>query len=382
MSVSSTGANPTATTNDRSDPNSSPLVPNGQRPLNGEFPALPLPIYPIPTINTYSSKAELDFSKKSVDNRSIPKDELSSSNPRLANIASSSIGSSDSSTNFSHQFSRFPTLTSDTTPLVSTTTNQVNHNDFAINKNIKNPYQLVLNELYDKAINGNKNAENILGYMLNMGIGTAKNDHEAINWYSKAANQGFIPAQLNLARMYQSGSGTPKNDIEAEKWFRRAAQQGNHEAQFKLGVACFFGQGIKQNYVDGANWFLLSAKQGNAGAQFNLGLAIHNGHGVKKSYEDAAKWFLESAEQGNAGAQLRLGSARFGMGIRFTMVMVLNKVMKMLRNGFLSQQKMVIHLLSLVWAKCMSMAKVLKKIITMPRIGFVNQRNKVMQMPS
>ena len=47
------------------------------------------------------------------------------------------------------------------------------------------------------------------------GEGLAKDEREAVKWFRKAAEQGHVSAQFNLANMYDSGKGIPENDREA-----------------------------------------------------------------------------------------------------------------------------------------------------------------------
>ena len=51
---------------------------------------------------------------------------------------------------------------------------------------------------------------------------------EAMEWLTKAAEQGDAEAQFKLGQHYQRGSG------EAVKWFTKAAEQGNENAKKEL----------------------------------------------------------------------------------------------------------------------------------------------------
>jgi TPR repeat protein len=42
----------------------------------------------------------------------------------------------------------------------------------------------------------------------------------AVQWFTKAAQQGLARAQNNLGVMYEDGNGVTKDDVEAVKWFR------------------------------------------------------------------------------------------------------------------------------------------------------------------
>ena len=54
-----------------------------------------------------------------------------------------------------------------------------------------------------------------VGWMNAYGIGTLQDYEEAINWYRKSADQGFVHAQFNLGNMYLRGDGVDKDDALA-----------------------------------------------------------------------------------------------------------------------------------------------------------------------
>jgi hypothetical protein len=70
--------------------------------------------------------------------------------------------------------------------------------------------------------------------MYQAGMGVPRDNAEAVNWYSKAAEQGNANAQYNLGLMYNSGEGIPQNDAEAVNWWRKAAEQGLEAAKSLL----------------------------------------------------------------------------------------------------------------------------------------------------
>ncbi|WP_049236560.1 tetratricopeptide repeat protein [Moraxella canis] len=71
--------------------------------------------------------------------------------------------------------------------------------------------------------------------------------HKAVEWYTKAANQGLAYAQTNLGLMYYEGQGVRQDYYQAFKWYTKAANQGHALAQFNLGVLYEYGQGVRQN---------------------------------------------------------------------------------------------------------------------------------------
>ena len=105
-----------------------------------------------------------------------------------------------------------------------------------------------------------------MGNACSNGIGVTKDMVAAIQWYRKAADQGYDRAQYNLGEACMSGTGTPQDPGQAVQWWRRAANQGDAIAQFYLGRACNEGAGLPQDRVEALQWFLLAAAQSNEDA--------------------------------------------------------------------------------------------------------------------
>lgn len=72
--------------------------------------------------------------------------------------------------------------------------------------------------------------------MYERGHGVALDCRQAVQWYLRAATQGYARSQTSLARIYRTGSGVARSDTEAAMWLRRAAVQGDVEAQNLLGT--------------------------------------------------------------------------------------------------------------------------------------------------
>lgn len=69
--------------------------------------------------------------------------------------------------------------------------------------------------------------------------------------------------------MYYTGNGVPQDYKKALQWFSKAAEQGEALAQYNLGLMYFNGFGVPQDYVQAYKWFNLSAAQGNEKAREN-----------------------------------------------------------------------------------------------------------------
>ena len=151
---------------------------------------------------------------------------------------------------------------------------------------------------------------------------------EAVYWYRKAAEQGYVDAQFSLGGMYDNGKGVEQDDEQAVYWYRKAAEQGHAKAQNDLGFMYATGAGIEEDSKKAVYWFRKAAEQGYARAQSNLGLLYRKGEGVQQSYGRAVYWLSrvqsksaqkivdqikeaqrkeKAARRGNAVAQFNLG---------------------------------------------------------------------------
>jgi len=110
-------------------------------------------------------------------------------------------------------------------------------------------------------------------------------------WYRKAAEQGHIAAQYELARLYIKGDGVPQSNTRAAQWLRLAAGLGRHQgAQFLLGELFFHGRGVGQHYGVAMNWYRKAAARGHPIAQHFVGVMYREGWGVENDDLEAYKW--------------------------------------------------------------------------------------------
>ena len=94
-------------------------------------------------------------------------------------------------------------------------------------------------------------AEYALGSHYMLGLGVAQDRAEAAKWFqlvageddyaaaaesfARQAENGEDDAQFFLGMMYHHGHGVPQDDAKALEWFQKAADQGYVVAHFTLG---------------------------------------------------------------------------------------------------------------------------------------------------
>ena len=111
-------------------------------------------------------------------------------------------------------------------------------------------------------------AQNNLGAFLS----NSGEQEAAVASYLKAAEQGSALAQNNLALMYAHGSGVTRDDGLACHWFSRAAVQGYAPAQYHLGsrfhrasLSLSDGEAAEAR-IEAFKWFQLASAQAYPGA--------------------------------------------------------------------------------------------------------------------
>ncbi len=122
--------------------------------------------------------------------------------------------------------------------------------------------------LFRRAAVGGRNpeAQHALAVMLERGLGGKKDLREALQWYRKAARNGYAPALLNLGFIYVKGVSVPQNFAKARDYFERAAASNLAEAQYNLGLLYQHGLGVEKNVPMAFKWFSLAVANQNTAA--------------------------------------------------------------------------------------------------------------------
>ena len=163
-----------------------------------------------------------------------------------------------------------------------------------------------LGQVQKQAEAGDASAQTRLGWIYASGIGVLVDADKAVEWYQKAAAQGYPKAQYELGIMYGSGetvTSVAKDPNKAAEWFQKAAAQGYPKAQLELGKMHLTGEGVTKDATKAVEWYQKAAAQGIAQAQTSLGWMYQYGRGVTKDGVLAYAWHNLAAAQGNEDAK-------------------------------------------------------------------------------
>jgi TPR repeat protein len=133
-------------------------------------------------------------------------------------------------------------------------------------------------------------------------------DEDPIKLFSRGAEQGHPLAMYNLAIHYRNGPdndgrGAKRDLVAAAEWFSKAADAGYVSAMVELGLALVKGEGAS-NPRRGMEWLLTAANQGATRAKFLLGFYYYWGaddrvkgiNSIKPDYTLSLLWFGRLAE--------------------------------------------------------------------------------------
>ena len=95
----------------------------------------------------------------------------------------------------------------------------------------------------DLAKQGHVYEQNQMGLASMLVIGPDADVATAVHWFEKSAQNGYAPAQVNLAVLYVNGWGVPQNFGIAQRWLREAAAQHFAPAYYNLGELFLKGTG-------------------------------------------------------------------------------------------------------------------------------------------
>ncbi|REL36941.1 sel1 repeat family protein [Thalassotalea euphylliae] len=139
--------------------------------------------------------------------------------------------------------------------------------------------------------------------MYKNGWGMRKSLQKSYELLSLAADQNYPDAQFELALMYTEGEPVEKNSKKAFELTKKAAEKGLASAQFNLGVMYAEGTGTYRDNRKAVREYEKAAKQNYALAQFNLALMHFEGKGTEKDIIQSYIWNTIASRNGYQPAE-------------------------------------------------------------------------------
>ena len=165
-------------------------------------------------------------------------------------------------------------------------------------------------------------AQTALGECYQSGNGVNKDIFEAIRLFRSAAQpnedypKGYPKALYLLGKAYMEGQGVSKNYKIAEDYLQKAANLGYLDANVEL-QDYYLNNGMDEHPDKAIQFIKIRAEEGDPVAQVNYGKCFFDGKGVKKDLETAFIWFEKSANQNCPEGLYMLGLCYYqGWGVK------------------------------------------------------------------
>ena len=135
----------------------------------------------------------------------------------------------------------------------------------------------------------------------------APDPEAARHWYERAERAGSVAATLALGHMFRDGEFGAPDPAEAAKRFERASAAGSGHAQAALAHLYVVGEGVPLDPSRAHALYTEAATRQVAAAYTGLGHLHETGSGTARDEALAESWYRRGAEADDAVGQYRLG---------------------------------------------------------------------------
>ena len=157
-------------------------------------------------------------------------------------------------------------------------------------------------QLIDKAKNGGRYAQYLIGKLYQDGPVLIPDSVEAWYWFDQSARQGVVAAQYELGMLLLTNDSEVRDLKSGIQWLEYAVRHGSDCAFYRLGKEFLKGEIVERDITKAVEYLTQSAEAGNQYAQYALGKLYLD----SQDREQAHYWFTRSAAQGNEYAQFFL----------------------------------------------------------------------------
>ncbi|WP_229505056.1 TonB family protein [Massilia mucilaginosa] len=173
--------------------------------------------------------------------------------------------------------------------------------------------------------------------------GLERKPREAMTLWRKAAEQGYMPAQLSLAMGLRIGLAGQPDEALAMDWYRKAADLGSAQGQHDLATMLLRRDGAGDRAA-ARDWLRKAAARGYAHSQASYGSMLMQER-TPESIEEGLALVRKAVAQQHAGGQLALARAyQAGHGVERDEAQAADLYEKAALNGSKAAQKALAEL--------------------------------------
>ncbi|MGC1280202.1 MAG: tetratricopeptide repeat protein, partial [Xanthobacteraceae bacterium] len=118
----------------------------------------------------------------------------------------------------------------------------------------------------------------------------------ALQYATDDAEKGNAPAMTLLGELYANGLGVARDDKKAADWYKLAAARGDRNGMFALAMFALEGRAGPRDRDLGAKWLAAAAKLGHPQAAYDLALLYIEGQLFPQDFKRAAELLRQAAD--------------------------------------------------------------------------------------
>ena len=139
---------------------------------------------------------------------------------------------------------------------------------------------------------------------------TAAGDTRSVE---ERAADGEAGAQFQLGGRYLTGDGVAVDHAQAIEWFTKAAEQGNVGGQRMLGLFYEFGESVPKDLSKATDLYRSAAEQGDVVSQYKVAVVLSNQDNPQHTVYEAVKWYELVAERDGSQFPKEVSGALFDL---------------------------------------------------------------------
>ena len=174
-----------------------------------------------------------------------------------------------------------------------------------------------------------------LGNIYEYGRGVEENEKEAVVWYMKASQIGYMNASAYVGWCYENGLGVDSDINKAIEYFEKGMRRGSGWAAHHIANFYRYGNNVEKNDQKAFAYYLRGAELGSANSMNTVGFYYGDGKGIEKNQTIAFKWYMKAAELGLDAGQSNVAICyKFGMGCEKNLDKAKEWGMKAAKQGY------------------------------------------------
>ncbi|KAF9427651.1 hypothetical protein BGZ76_002239 [Entomortierella beljakovae] len=137
-----------------------------------------------------------------------------------------------------------------------------------------------------------KNGDAVAQFDVRVMCDVAEKDYtNAMEWYTRAVDQGHATAQQCVGYIYNFGLGVERDFNKAAELYLKAIEQNEVVAMNRYGILWNAGSGVPQAYTETMKWYIKSTE---------------TGEGLTRNDSKALEWYLKAIAHGDSKAQFNV----------------------------------------------------------------------------